>query len=170
LTLHWNGTAWSRVPSPNPGNYAELTGVSALPGTDAWAVGVSFGPDNLALRWTGTAWSRASVPSPGNTPDKQLSGVSAVSATDAWAVGYSQRNTRFGPTFTVTLHWNGTAWSRVPSPDPGNVNGAGTSVLLAVSALSSTDAWAVGAASGGPGMPGIYVMILHWNGTTWSPA
>jgi hypothetical protein len=168
LTLHWNGTAWSRVPSPNPGNYAQLTGVSALSRADAWAVGISFGPDNLALHWNGTAWSRARVPSPGNTPDMQLSGVSAVSATDAWAVGYSRVNTRFEPFFTVAVHWNGTAWSRVPSPNPGNENGEGTSQLFAVSALSSTDAWAVGTASSGPGLTGLYIMILHWNGTAWS--
>jgi hypothetical protein len=170
LTLHWNGTAWSRVPSPNPGNYAQLTGVSALSGADAWAVGVSHGPANLALHWNGTAWSRASVPSPGNTPEKQLSGISAVSATDAWAVGYSGLNTRFAPFFTVTLQWNGTAWSRVPSPNPGNGNGAGFSQLFAVSALSSNDAWAVGTASSGPVLTRPYIMILHWDGTAWSAA
>ena len=71
--------------------------MSALSRTDAWAVGTSFGPDDLTLHWNGTAWSQVSVPSPGSTANKQLSGVSAVSASDAWAVGYGQRNNRFQP-------------------------------------------------------------------------
>jgi len=161
LTLHWNGTAWSHVPSPNPGNFAQLTGVSALSHTSAWAVGISFGPDNLALHWNGTAWSQASVPSPGSTANKQLSGVSAVSATDAWAVGYGQRNSRFQPFFPVIVHWDGTAWSRVKSPNPGCGGGDGClSQLFAVDALSPANAWAVGG--------GGVILIEHWNGTAWS--
>jgi hypothetical protein len=48
-----------------------------------------------------------SVPSTG-----QLSGVAATSASNAWAVGYT------GSTSPKPLieHWNGTAWTRVPSP------------------------------------------------------
>ena len=59
-----------------------------------------------------------------------------------------------------------TAWSRVKSPSPGNSNGEGYSQLFAISALSRTDAWAVGTASDIPSQLGI--MILHWNGTAWS--
>jgi hypothetical protein len=67
----------------------------------------------------------------------------------------------------VTLHWNGTAWSRVPSPSPGNGDGEGTSELFGVSALSSTDAWAVGDyINQTTGI--IDTLILHWNGSTWS--
>jgi hypothetical protein len=42
LILHWNGTAWSKVPSPSPGPKGNfLTSVSAVSPTDAWAVGYS---------------------------------------------------------------------------------------------------------------------------------
>jgi hypothetical protein len=40
----------------------------------------------------------------------------------------------------VILHWNGTAWKRVPSPSL-------TGSLSSVAAISSGDAWAVGDAS-----------------------
>jgi hypothetical protein len=57
------------------------------------------------------------------------------------------------------LHWNGTAWSRVPSP-------AGGPGLLAVTATSATSAWAVGDYSTASGQP--RTLIMHWNGTRWS--
>jgi hypothetical protein len=60
--LHWDGTAWSHVAGPNPGpsgSNADMLGVSARTSTDAWAVGVYFGatPGTVALHWDGTAWT-----------------------------------------------------------------------------------------------------------------
>jgi len=57
LTEHWNGTAWKRVPSPNPagsGRANSLFGVAATSPTGNWAVGYYFnGAANqaLALHW-----------------------------------------------------------------------------------------------------------------------
>jgi hypothetical protein len=169
LTLHWNGTTWSRVKSPTPrAGLAQLTGVSTLSRRNAWAVGRSevTAAENLTLRWNGTAWTTVTAPSPGRSSN-ELQGVSAVSATDAWAVGWARGLTKFAPVSTVTLRWNGTTWSRVPSPDPGNAGGEGTSELFGVSALSVTDAWAVGDYINiDTGV--IDTLILHWNGTAWS--
>jgi hypothetical protein len=39
-----------------------------------------------------------------------LSAVDATSATNAWAVG------TYGTFKTLILHWDGTAWTQVPSP------------------------------------------------------
>jgi hypothetical protein len=80
--------------------------------------------------------------------------VSALSASDAWAVGGSG-------TRTLTLHRNGTSWTKVASPSPG-IFGS----LAAVAAVSGSDAWAVGSyeiASGGN-----KTLILHWNGSSWT--
>ena len=42
-TLHWNGTAWSVMPGPTGSDpNAEVTGLSALPSGEAWAVGATF--------------------------------------------------------------------------------------------------------------------------------
>jgi hypothetical protein len=39
------------------------------------------------------------------------------------------------------LHWDGTAWTQVPFPDPaGGIGGS----LRGIKAISATDAWAVG--------------------------
>jgi hypothetical protein len=108
LILHWNGTAWSRVPSPSPAStLGPLFGVSAISPANAWAVG----PNNpstghaLILHWNGTAWSR--VPSPAGGPG--LLAVTATSATSAWAVG--DYSTASGQPRTLIVHWNGTSWS-----------------------------------------------------------
>ena len=60
-----------------------------------------------------------------------VSAVAATSARNAWAVGGGPR--------TMILHWNGTAWKRVPSPGH-----AYSTFLISVAAISADDAWAVG--------------------------
>src|SRR5262252_9211354 len=83
-----------------------------------------------------------------------LFGVAATSAKDAWAVG--QYQSASGLLRTLIMHWNGTAWTRVSSPNP--VPGGDT--LNAVAAVSASDAWAVGGKNGRP-------LILRWNGKVW---
>jgi hypothetical protein len=167
--LHWNGTAWSRVTSPNPSSTANhLYGVSAVSATDAWATGdyvnsASKATDTLTLHWNGTAWSKVSSPSPSSTLSL-LGGVSAVSASDAWAAG-AYYNSATKATDTLTLHWSGTAWSKVNSPSPGGTaNG-----LRGVSTVSATDAWTVGWYHDNA-TDTTHTLILHWNGTAWSVA
>ena len=46
------------------------------------------------------------------------------------------------------------------TPNPGHLSDA----LSGVSAISATDAWAVGYASSRTGQQ---PLILHWNGTAW---
>jgi hypothetical protein len=161
LVLHWNGTAWSIVPSPNVGTGSNLlNGVSAVSANDVWAVGYyDVGGSTyrtLALHWDGTTWSV--VPTPYvEAGQSSLSGVSTVAADDVWAVGYQDDF----QTQTMILHWDGTAWSVVPSP---NVEG-GTNKLDAVSAVSATDVWAAGSYRSS----GVYrTLALHWDGTAWS--
>ena len=87
LTVHWNGTAWTHIPSPSLGDYSSLSGVTATSASNAWAVG--YGLSNtgagktLILQWNGTTWTQVPSPSPG--PYASLSGVAATSTSDAWA-------------------------------------------------------------------------------------
>jgi hypothetical protein len=39
LILHWDGTAWAQVASPNPGSDDTLLAVAASAASNAWAVG-----------------------------------------------------------------------------------------------------------------------------------
>jgi hypothetical protein len=173
VILNWNGTAWSQVASPDPGTASNwLDAVTAVSADDVWAVGSSENTttgdySTLIVHWNGTAWSQVPSPNP-STPQNGLTGVSAASASDVWAVGGRGGLERTGgKQRTLTEHWNGTAWSRVPSPNPSPPQAEGNS-LNAVTAVSPTDAWAVGwEGSGNPNVDNTS-MILHWNGTAWS--
>ncbi len=166
VILHWDGTSWTVVPSPNPAStYNLLSGVVALTATNAWAVG-SYRDDattldrTLMLHWDGTIWSVAPSANMG-TGTNNLSAIAASSATDLWAVGSYQASTG-GVTHSLTLHGDGTTWTVVTSPNIGTGNNA----LHGVLALAANNAWAVGAYDGiGPTQQGL---ILHWDGSAWT--
>jgi hypothetical protein len=171
LVLHWNGTAWTQVKSPTAPRYTDfgLTGVSAVSGRDAWAVGVRGVPSDggksgtLIFHWDGTAWTLVTSPNPGSGTNL-LEGVSARSGGDAWAVGNYSSYLNPGASRTLVLHWNGTAWTHVKSPSPNSVD---VNFLYGVSARSGSDAWAVGFYWNGTA--GAYdSLILHWDGMAWS--
>jgi hypothetical protein len=71
LIERWDGTAWTRVSSPNPGlQDDQLIGAAAPDATHAFAVGGRFALDGrsrtLVEQWDGTSWSV--VPSPDRGP------------------------------------------------------------------------------------------------------
>lgn len=159
VSYHWNGTAWSLVPTPTLGVSSALSGVSASTATDAWAVGFSvlgrhdYG--TLIEHWNGTAWSvNSSLVVTGFFAD--LTGVADLSPTDAWAVGE-------GGSGGLLEHWNGTAWSSVALPDPDFTPGAGESI----SASSASDIWVVGSTVN-TSTGTTAGEALHYNGTAWS--
>lgn len=92
-----------------------------------------------------------------------LFGVSSLSASQAWAVGYYDTPAIIQQ--TLVLHWDGSRWTQVPSPNPGGQN---NSALADVSARSSSDAWAVGNIDSA--QVSELTLVLHWNGTSWSQA
>jgi hypothetical protein len=161
LIEHWNGTAWSVNSSlVVTGFVAELTGVADLSPTDAWAVGK--GNSAILEHWNGSTWSSVTIPDPDFTPGAGQS-ISAVSATDIWVVGTTV-NTTTGTTTAEALHFNGTAWAVVPMQQPGT----NTPTISAVTAISATDAWAVGEDIGATSAPGGSTLIEQWNGAKWS--
>jgi hypothetical protein len=164
LIAHWGGTRWRQVHSPNPGGDAGnngLLGVAALSAGSAWAVGHYFNGtalQTLIVHWNGTRWRQVPSPNPGGSAnDNDLSGVAALSADNIWAVGYYGSG---ATTKTLILHWNGTRWRQVPSPNPGT----GFAGLDGVAGASSRNIWAVGDYFNGATTQ---ALILHWNGTRW---
>ena len=162
LTEHWNGTRWSIVRSQNATNgYNLLNGVGAVAANDVWTVGqaaIGSSYNTLIQHWNGTSWNI--VPSPNVAGSSSiLQAISVVSANDIWAVGYSQ-DTNFN-TFTLILHWNGTAWSIIPSPTVDH------DILFGVDAFANNDVWAVGRSRpGGSGED--RTLTIHWNGVNWT--
>jgi hypothetical protein len=154
LAQYWNGKAWKRVSSPNPGPEGTiLTGVTATSATNAWAVGSTGAQKTVIEHWNGKSWTRVASPSPG-TYD-QLWAVTASSASNAKDAEELH---------TLILHWNGKVWAQVPSPDPVTVksNELTWNLLQGVTAMSASNAWAVGTVNSGG-----LVVLLHWNGKHW---
>jgi erythromycin esterase-like protein len=142
----------------------DLTSVSALSASNAWAVGrmqAGSGWAALAEHWDGTKWTASTVPAPSGSGDVYLNGVTAISASNVWAVGYSVKASDQAG-HTLTEHWNGHTWAVVPSPSPKVSN---NSVLLSVSAVSASNVWAAGYYDDTTGTA--IALIEHWNGTSW---
>jgi hypothetical protein len=146
LFLRWNGTAWEQVAGENTGpNGVQffLSAVSAISGSDIWAVGNNS--HSLAEHWNGTSWSIVSTPNAG-VGENILNGVSGSASNDVWQVGYYAFGTWKQ---TLTEHWNGAEWSIVPSPNTNNR----LNELKGVAAISASNAWAVGNAHSGQAPP-----------------
>ena len=99
----------------------------------------------------GTWATVSSVPNGGPA----LYAIDAITTNDVWAVGQGSDY------LTHAQHWDGSTWTRVPTP---NVAGSFLSTLRGVAAVSSRDVWAVGDNSGGT------PLIVHWDGTAWTPS
>jgi hypothetical protein len=164
LIEHWDGAAWSIVPSPNTNKRLNtLNGVAALSPSDAWAVGSAHSGDlpdqtTLVLHWNGTSWGIVPSPSPGTGGHNELFAVAANAPNDIWAVGSLTNSGNYAQ--TLIEHWDGTSWSVIPSPNVPGVNNE----LYGVAALASNDVWAVGY----KGVVEFETLIVHWNGSTWT--
>jgi hypothetical protein len=153
LALHWDGAAFSIVPTPNPtwagADYFTLEDAVAVAPDDVWAVGsaqdfASLKSTTLVERWDGSAWTIVPSPNPAgpNWPNT-LAAVDAASPTRVWAVGAVGF-----PGRGLILRWNGSRWRTVRNP-------CGVS-LLGVDVVAARDVWAVGSST-----------TCHFDGTAW---
>lgn len=142
LTEHYDGAAWTIIPSANPASVVVYLSSIVAPATDdVWAAGHYL--DNtgvyrtLAERWNGSSWTIVTTPNVGNG-DNALNGLAATGPNDVWTVGYSS-STPGGSSATLILHFDGATWSVVPSPSPSL-----TSSLSSVVALADGTVWTAG--------------------------
>jgi hypothetical protein len=163
LTMHWDGSTWSRVASPTVEGISELNDVTAIATDNVWAVGFVNGTHGtLVEHWNGSAWSIVPSPPQSFSDNYILNEVAAVSASDIWAVGLVDQGSGFG--VTLIEHWNGSAWSIVPSPNPGGYYNR----LDGVVASAANDVWAAGSYGYPAGSSVDQTLVLHWNGSVWS--
>lgn len=158
--VHWNGKAWSSQKLPATRGLG-LFAVAATSARDPWAFGRTFANGTftpVALRRTGSRWVTASPPAR-LVPNLALESGALTTPADVWAVGLSDQLAS-----TVLIHWNGRAWSRVPSPTPG----AGGTTLNQVAAISRDDAWAAGSYCPGSACQVSRPLLQHWNGKRWT--
>lgn len=149
LAIHWDGSSWTKVPSPNVALRShELLDIAATAANDVWAVGSSRNMGELyrtlILHWDGASWSV--TPSPNLPGENILYGVSARAPNDVWAVGGAWDGVTSRQVF---LHWDGTSWTQVGVNGPVTCTGD-------VLAMGPNDVWAAGSTLG------------HWNGSQWT--
>lgn len=149
LTEHWDGSAWTAIPAPNPGEENILNAADAQGSNDVWAVGVAGndveGDHSLTLHWDGLSWTVTK-----NNGLAGLNGVAAVDHLHAWAVGE----------LLTILRWDGHRWTRVQNPALGDGD------FHAVSAAAGDDVWFAGASPFG----GVadQALLEHWDGSSVS--
>jgi len=127
----------------------------------------------LATLTMALAWATAAVAAPGwsvvpsvdpSASENVLNAVAVRNSSDAWAVGQFLAPDQDDDGLNMlTEHWNGSSWTQVAAPAVLHRDES----LLAVSASSASDAWAVGftktvsAAGRNP-------LAVHWNGSNWT--
>ncbi len=151
-TLHYDGSTWKSIPSPNGGpGYNTLFGVVALAPNNVWAAGWYSERRNeeipaltLIEHWDGTSWRIVTSPNVGplGKVSNQLRGMVAVSANDLWAFGDTDViSDSVGR--TLVLHWDGTSWEIVPSPNV-KLNSLLNDILNGGTVIPNSSLWIVG--------------------------
>ena len=147
MALHWNGMTWKVVTTPklNTNDNAAFNSVVALAANNVYAVGYKPATNGAVLtlieHWNGTAWSVVSSPN-GNSTGNVLTSISANSPTDIWAVG--DLTAPGIEVRTLALHFNGSTWSIVPTPNRVHGGNLTQNVLTSVVAAGPNDVTAVG--------------------------
>lgn len=175
LVAQWNGTTWTRLTVPQPstdGLASNLDAISADGPNDVWIVGTYedeisstfIQSETYSLHWNGSTWSVVPMPLASNSSVNNFflfNSIKANSPTDVWAVGdQGVAGTTTGS--TLIEHWNGTAWSIVPSPSPGS----GADLTGVTTSNAANDVWAVGEYTPAGGAVA-QTLTLNWNGTSW---
>jgi hypothetical protein len=155
LTFHWDGTAWTSVPSPNPStSQNNLYAVSDGPG-GTWAVGAYLDGDwkTLALQLVEGSWVQVPTPNPGKFPSGSLFGVAGFSAKRVTAVGTRD----FGGSGNGFAEgWDGEAWQLLAKPRAPDAS------FNALAAAPSGDLMAAGVDPSG-------AIGAHWSrGSGWT--
>ncbi|HZQ69134.1 MAG TPA: hypothetical protein VFA68_11500 [Terriglobales bacterium] len=168
MTMHWDGTKWSVVATPKlPFNNNALNGVFALASDNVYAVGFQTASNGASLtlveHWDGTSWTVMSSPNKNQTGNV-LQSISGTSPSDIWAVGDAVAPNV--PVRTLVEHFDGTQWKLVNSPNPLPTGSLNQNVLVSVTAVSPTDATAVGFILDSSFLREL-TMVQHWDGVSW---
>ena len=152
FVLHHDGHDWARQPLPPEGGDALAVWGSSP--TDVYAAGYQD-----IWHYSGTQWVTVS-----NEYRDHYAGLGGTSARNVFAVGCTDSSPSCAGLIT---HYDGATWSRPPEPPINAMGSVGD-----VSAISPSDAWAVGKQDdpfeSEPRGQDVSHVILHYDGTAWS--
>ncbi len=140
--MHWNGSAWALWRSQQTG--AIVNAISVLGPRDVWAFSSPAATGAGIWRYDGTRWTEVST---------TLHGGSALADNDVWAFSGSSVDHYDGSTWTAT-----SVAGLLPDSSSAQVTG--------ILALAPDNVYAVG--NGGSQTHGGGVVLLHYDGTSWS--
>jgi hypothetical protein len=187
LAEHWDGVAWTIMPTPNPSALfdghpdGQLLGVSCASSTACTAVGYyrktsrrkpfSIYVLTLAERWDGTRWTIQPTPTPEpvagepQTPGGLLNAVSCPSVAACMAGGDMQSGG------SLAEYWNGRKWSIEKTDDPHGLtmrNPETNDLFTGVACTSPAACVAVGASTdNGFDVEVTSPLAERWDGTKW---
>jgi len=165
LAERWDGSSWNIESTPNRAAASNvLTGVSCASPGSCTAVGYSVSSMVRALveEWDGNTWTIVPTPAPPHSSWFALFGVSCPAPSDCTAVGGSIGKAVDAQEKPLAEHWDGTAWTIEPTPNPRAQNGSdlsgvacpGPAVCEAVGNYAYADV-------------DQSVFAFGWNGTSW---
>lgn len=143
--LHWDGSAWTKVPSNTT---AHLFGVAMATASRGWAVG----SDGALLEWNGAAWRV--LPPKSDDGYQAIALVPGAQPVHAWVPG-----DKGGVGFF--LYYDGVEWK----DKIGDYYPIFGGTVYDVAMVSAGDGWAVGHKLSGATMVG---QVLHWDGARWN--
>src|SRR3954469_16589074 len=73
-----------------------------------------FAAPSLAQAACGPAWNTVSSPNPNSSGNDRLHALTVLSPSNAWAVGTTGSSSTQR---ALALHWNGTSWTQVATPN-----------------------------------------------------
>jgi hypothetical protein len=172
MMFHWNGQTLSSVPSPAADFAPDLATSVGLDltldsPTDGWLGAGSTTGGSPALRLHDGRWTAVptgvDAAAAGNS-NPILSDAVSISAGNAWAVGgYGASRLGQGVSETALIeHWDGTQWTVAATPSPPDPD----SQLLALTAVSASDIWAIGW-QGSNSYTDTIPLVEHFDGTAW---
>ncbi len=154
--LHYEGGIWSEKSSllePPAPTSLNLSNVTMLSSTEAWAIGNSWDTGTQILKYNGKNWQ--AIP----RSEYELRDLAMLSSSSGWIVGNNQDKTT-DQSSGVILRYDGTSW-QIDSTNPT------TQPLAAIDMVSATNGWAVGGGWSWDATTESGSVILHYDGKNW---
>jgi hypothetical protein len=152
LAYQWSGGRWVSTPIASPDAYEAIDSVADGGAGDAWTIGAATADPSQEQfqpqirHWNGSAWTVTPFPNDTQNVDELQFNAVAAAGGKAWISAIDAGN---GAIFS----WDGKSWT------PQQISSA--SELWGITAISATDAWAVGYGTDDA------ALAVHWNGTAW---